>query len=284
MGDFCITAVQKCQINFESFNRNGCRSVRWLKILCNRNTCRWFTINPFVLTASLWWCSDRIVKDLPQAYNVQWKISCRMTLSSIAIHSKHSKQLKYEWFTTFCNRSIPLTHPYISRENKHQRSIGDLLTHFRWKTSIVICIWNKITYFYQLPLYLVSLSSNRITNPLLLPSPVHLRPDIIANLNFQFSQKHTQFQVEAYVSATFSFEDCLRVVFIWHSLGIYFSTDHQYWKQIESEYYSADEIYHRIEFDITESVTDQSLLACRRWNSVNETSFYDRRKNHLTWL
>lgn len=30
-------------------------------------------------------------------------------------------------------------------------SIGDLLTHFRWNSSMVICIRNKITYFEQLP-------------------------------------------------------------------------------------------------------------------------------------
>ena len=67
-----------------------------------------------------------------------------------------SNQLHYQMiygitnFRKFIHRFCSLT---LQCSPGKYVSIGDLLTHFRWNTSMVICIRNKITYFQQLPTY-----------------------------------------------------------------------------------------------------------------------------------
>lgn len=153
--------------------------------------------------------------------------------------------------------SLPLTFP----QNIYQRSIGDLLTHFRWKTSIVICIWNKITYFlpviYLHLLFLqhrITSSSHYIVIPLLLDSfscsspPWHHRR---SKFPIQ-TRKQTQLRVTFVLLPRLA----LKIVYEWLPIDISIfalPTYNQYLRQIKSEFCSSSiyidsEFYKRIGF------------------------------------
>lgn len=180
-----------------------------------------------------------IVKDMPQAYNVQWKFCVAWLYCRELEHSIHSKQLKCEWFTTLCNQNFHLSPTYNSQKNIYQRSIGDLLTHIRWKTSIVICIWNKITYFCQLPSSLVSLNIKSHHRPTIATFSCSSPPWHHRTSKFPIS---TRKQTQIRVSLVFLPLLALKIIYEWLSLDISLftlPTDNQYLRQIESEFYSS---------------------------------------------
>lgn len=91
-----------------------------------------------------------------------------------------------KWFTTPCvQNSVCLSQstPNFLLPRIKYVSIGDLLTHFRWNTSMVICIRNKITYFCQL----CSLHDSSFQSLTHTHTHSQIKSPRRSDLNFQFS-------------------------------------------------------------------------------------------------